>query len=117
MNKHPAEFEIREYRGREQGLMVIGTAEALRALGAQLAAVPERAVSGEWPDLVASAAVRGPYADTSEYRLSFHIQPAGEVPLKLPLLGRGPSAFVVVPVLAFALAGVFFTVRAVAHAF
>lgn len=66
---------LRAYSGRENGLMVIGTADELHRLGQQLLAVGQFPVQeGNWPAEVAHPMVVGPYRDAPDFQLSFHVR-------------------------------------------
>ncbi|WP_428415730.1 hypothetical protein [Methylibium sp.] len=77
-----APLKLFAYTGREQGLMVIGSREAMAELSSQLSstlnALPAH-VPVEWPpELVAAAVQAGPYVDSQHWRVSFHVE--GSVP-------------------------------------
>lgn len=68
------------YGGRENGLMVIGSASELKRLGEALLSIPDEApeLSPEhWPPLVAEAIIGA----GRDYKLSFHLDTeVGDVP-------------------------------------
>jgi hypothetical protein len=98
--------------------MVIGTPEALRSLAVELQATATESSGELWPNIVTSVRVEGPYSGTSDYKLSFHVEPAAGIPPSLRLLNSGPSLRVVVPVLVLAVIGAVSIVRwLVAHGF
>ena len=82
---------LHAYSGRENGLMVVGTAAALRSLARQLLTGVESASNakvGAFPLSVATPKVVGPYKDIPGFTLSFHLP--GSVPLgqAIPLRRR-----------------------------
>lgn len=107
--------ELRVYSGRENGLMVIGTREALLELGAQLSAIHnmERApgIPASWPLEVAAPLSEGPYLDMPDYRLSFHVKPECGLPVQLQKRRLGWPPFVVPVVLLCAAVGFLCIVR------
>jgi hypothetical protein len=68
------------YGGKENGLMVIGSASELRRLGEALLSIPDEAPdlsSERWPPVVAEAFIE---AD-QDYKLSFNLDTvAGDIP-------------------------------------
>jgi hypothetical protein len=109
MNELSSELYLHEYSGKENGLMVIGTSETLKALGLQLIAagdVPRKTFIDGWPASVADPTTIGPYRNGSDYQLSFHI--AGSTPLSeiLPLSRRGPHALFTISVAILSIIGI-----------
>ena len=118
MNSHAAELRLRVYTGKEHGLMIIGKPQALRSLGAKLAAAADSAAGGDWPQAITSEQVESPYAGIPEFNLSFHVEPSSGIPESLRFIRRAPSIQVVAPVLVLAVVGLVSVVRTlVAHAF
>jgi hypothetical protein len=108
MSTSTPDFLLRTYHGRESGIMIIGTAEALVRLGTQLlsaASTSANAALPDWPTEVASPTVSGPYVDESGFRLSFHVLRAPQLPKSLRLHRRGPPTAVVLAVGALAVIG------------
>jgi len=69
-------MRMHRYRGKENGLMVIGTSSELRALGESLIAAandPPAPLVKDWPPQVAEATV----TSSSEFLLSFHLEVLG----------------------------------------
>jgi hypothetical protein len=89
-------LKLRAYSGREHGLMIIGTPDALRALGARLQSA-SAASGSEWPTEVITPTTEGPYADVPDFTLSFHVAPLGGLPtsLRLTRMNIAPLAFLV----------------------
>jgi hypothetical protein len=90
MSKHS--FQLHAYSGRENGLMIIGDAEALKTLGQELqkaATYQPPANSENWPQQVAVLSTSSPYADREDYQVSIHLQTA---PLPEVLRKRSRSA-------------------------
>jgi hypothetical protein len=86
------ELILRAYGGRESGLMIIGSAEALARLGTQLQAagsVEAGALLPDWPPQVAGPKVSGPYLNDPGFQLSFHVLLTPQLPSSLRLLRRG----------------------------
>jgi hypothetical protein len=74
---------LRIYHGREYGMMVIGTAEALGQLGTQLQAASsarENPRIPDWPTVVADPEVTGPYLREKNFKLSFHVLREAQLP-------------------------------------
>jgi hypothetical protein len=106
-------LHLRVYYGREIGLMVVGTAEALTHLGTQLQAAAT--VNGDaripgWPPVIACPTVAGPYINEPHFQLSFHVMPAAGLPKSLPLRRRG------IPIVLSLVLGVLALIGAVAAA-
>jgi hypothetical protein len=92
MSASSSELILRVYHGRENGLMVIGSADVLAQLGTQLqaAAVAHgNTRPPDWPPMISSPTVSGPYLDEPSFKLSFHVLPAAGVPKSLPSRRRG----------------------------
>jgi hypothetical protein len=66
-------MRLHRYRGKENGLMIMGTASELRTLGEALIAAaghpPESPIPG-WPVQVAGA----PITSSQDFLLSFHLE-------------------------------------------
>lgn len=75
MSESSSPLWLHAYSGRENGLMVVGSAEALKTLGAQLQAAGELVSkpSKDWPPEVAHPLVDGPYKDVPDFQLTFHL--------------------------------------------
>ena len=87
-----AKVHLHAYAGRENGLMIIGTAEALSELGRELQAVASHAPENHpanWPAQIAVLNSASPYLDRPDYRVSFHVQ---TVPLPEVLQRRSRQA-------------------------
>ena len=108
MSSSPPDFLLRAYEGRESGIMIIGTEEALERLGTQLlsaAKAPTSAVVPDWPAQVANPTVSGPYIDEHGFKLSFHVLRSSQLPKSLPLRHRGPPTLLLLAIGALALIG------------
>lgn len=118
MDQAPAPLLLRAYSGRENGLMVIGTAGELHRLGQQLLAVGQFPVrEGSWPAEVAHPMVIGPYRDAPNFQLSFHVAGEEPMPKSLPLVRRSPRGAITVGTLVLALIGLLSVFRwVVSHA-
>jgi len=69
-------MRMHRYRGKENGLMVIGSSSELRALGQSLIAAaehPPAPLVKDWPPKVAEATI----ASSHEFLLSFHLEVPG----------------------------------------
>jgi len=107
-------FRLRIYQGRENGLMIIGSAEELSRLGRKLmeaSTVSPNAAAPYWPPVVAEPSSSGPFAGRDGFKLSFHRLIDGSLPKSLRLVRRGPHPAVTIVVALFALVGVLTTVR------
>lgn len=65
-------MRMHHYRGRENGLMIIGSAEELRELGWMLLKVESGPPGGafqEWPERVAALAIDG----KQDFLVTFHL--------------------------------------------
>jgi hypothetical protein len=108
------EFILRAYEGRENGLMIIGSAEALGRLGVQLQSAANAEVSAllpDWPPAVARPSVSGPYLNVTDFELSFHVLRAEQLPKSLSLLRRGPPLALLLTIAALSLIGLVSIVR------
>jgi hypothetical protein len=121
MDNKSSPLWLHAYSGRENGLMIVGDAAALEALGRQLqAAVPldERTAPG-WPRVVARPEVLGPYKDLRGFKLSFHIKGDSPVESLLPLRRRALRVPVLLLIAACAITGAVTIwealVRAISH--
>jgi hypothetical protein len=89
-------------------LMIIGNRTSMSELAKQLQAAVD-AQSAEqlpnWPPVVASPDVDGPYKDVPDFKLSFHL--LGKTPLDqiAPLRRRSPPGLFLVAIVVCALAG------------
>jgi hypothetical protein len=111
---NPTSIHLHAYAGRENGLMVIGSAAALGELGQQLQAVAsfEPVVPAtNWPREVAVLNCESPYSDRPDYRVSFHVQYAPIPPTLQRKSRQGPSAVVFLVLLPLALVGIVSLVR------
>jgi len=81
MSESSSPLWLHAYAGRENGLMVVGSAEALKTLGTQLQAAGDfvSKPSKDWPAEVAHPLVAGPYRDVPDFQLTFHL--VGDAPL------------------------------------
>jgi hypothetical protein len=98
MSASSPELILRAYHGRENGLMIIGNAEALNRLGAQLQAASdaqENSLIPDWPPLIANPEVSSPYLNGPDFKLSFHVMRRPTVPPSLPLIRRSPPGALV----------------------
>lgn len=69
-------MRMHRYRGKENGLMIIGTSSELLALGQSLisaAGNPPAPLVKDWPPEVAEVAISG----ASDFSLSFHLEAPG----------------------------------------
>jgi hypothetical protein len=103
MSQH--NLHVHVYSGRENGLMLIGDAEALNALGKELqaaGALESSESTDNWPRQVAVVSRSSPYSDRQDYQVSVHLQtsPLPEALLKKPRSGLSTSAFLAIAVLA-----------------
>lgn len=88
--------------------MIIGSAEALERLGAQLQLAASAQVNPllpDWPSAVARPSVSGPYVNVSDFDLSFHVLRSQQLPRGLRLLRRGPPLALSLTITALALIG------------
>jgi hypothetical protein len=101
------------YHGRENGLMVVGSRETMQELTSQLqsALVSEGVQStNDWPPELVSATVKmGPYKESWDFKLSFHIEGAVAAETKVPMSRRTVPTAAAFCILALAAVG-FFTV-------
>jgi hypothetical protein len=109
------------YVGRENGLMVVGSREAMTELSGQLsmalASQPE-AVTEEWPPVLVSASVEvGPYTDSKNWQVSFHTEGSVASERKALLVRGGPPSWSSLATLALAVVGVVSLVRWAWNAF
>ena len=107
-------LRLRIYQGRENGLMIIGSAEELSRLGRQLleaSTVSPNPAAPDWPPVVAEPSSSGPFAGQDEFKLSFHRLIDVSLPKSLRLVRKGPHPTVTIVVLLFALVGLLATVR------
>lgn len=113
MSEAPSQLWLHAPSGRENGLMVIGTPEGLKELGAQLQTAGEFASksSTNWPTEIAHPWVAGPYKDVPDFQLSFHI--AGDIPISavLPLTRRSMPTPLLLVISACAVVGLITIVR------
>lgn len=88
MNSPVSNLKLHAYSGRENGLMVVGDVDALKALGAQLLAVDATSShsSSQFPPVVARPETTGPYIDVDGFQLTFHLD-VGQ-----PMKGNGIQA-------------------------
>jgi hypothetical protein len=108
MRTSAPEFSLRIYRGRESGLMIIGSAEALTKLGTQLQAASSIQADErlpDWPPQVAAPKVSGPYQNDPAFQLSFHVLRAAQLPSSLRLARRRPPLMFSLTVAVLALIG------------
>ena len=113
MNTDAPPLKLRAYAGRENGLMVIGSPEALSELGKQLQTAGERsdAEGSSWPVEVVSPKTEGPYSDVPEFKLSFHTDPASGIPASLDVRRRNLPAPVFLVLVGLAVVGAFTIIR------
>jgi hypothetical protein len=110
----PASIHLHAYGGRENGLMIIGSATALGQLGQQLQAAGNfepLSSPANWPREVAVLNCESPYQDRPDYRVSFHVQ---QQPLPAELQRKyrqSPSVGVFLVLLPLALVGAVSLVR------
>jgi hypothetical protein len=92
VNTPPKPLWLHAYSGRENGLMIVGTKDALHALGAQLLTATETPARESWPPPVATPQTVGPYAKVKNFSLSFHLEgsaPLAQVAPHRPSRARG----------------------------
>jgi hypothetical protein len=113
MNTDAPPLKLRAYAGRENGLMVIGSPEALSELGQQLQSAGARsdAEGTSWPVEVASLKTEGPYSDVPEFKLSFHTDPRSGMPASLGVRRRNLPLPVFLVLGALAVVGAFAMIR------
>jgi hypothetical protein len=103
------------YTGRENGVMVVGSVEALQSLAAVIqahAVATQEPKVERWPHHVASSELEvGPFRDSQHWRLSFHVEGATPAEMVVPLQASGPAGPLVVAVLALAAIGCVSIVR------
>jgi hypothetical protein len=102
-------LKLRAYSGRENGLMIIGSAAELNQLGTQLLGASDPhpgPVIPNWPATVASPAVTGPYSNVKDFQLSFHVSESDELPPSLKITRRGAPPLFILIVSVCALVGV-----------
>jgi len=77
---------LHAYSGRENGLMVVGSKDALQALGAKLieAKAEPSARANNWPATVATPQTVGPYTNVSDFSLSFHLEGSASLEQVVP---------------------------------
>jgi hypothetical protein len=111
---NPTSIHLHAYAGRENGLMVIGSAAALGELGQKLQAAASFkpvASAANWPSEVAVLDCESPYQDRPDYRVSFHVQHE-PLPATLQRKSRqAPSTVALLVVLFLALVGILSLVR------
>jgi hypothetical protein len=106
--------------GRDPGLMVVGSREAMAELSLQLSsAIAAQPVSSsaEWPPELVSATIHvGPYIESQHWRVSFHVE--GSVPSEQKALvcRGGPPVWFSLTTLALAVVGAFALLRMVWNA-
>ena len=109
------------YVGRENGLMVVGSREAMAEISGQLStalASQSGAVTEEWPPELVSASVEvGPYIDSKFWRVSFHTEGAVASERKALVARSSPSGWLSLATLALAVVGGVSLVRWVWNAF
>ena len=109
MTRLASSFKLFSYAGRENGLMIVGSREAMQELATKLQAalasepVP---VTKDWPpELVAATVQLGPYRSSLGYELSLHIEGAVPAEMKVPLRRKSPPGALVAALLALAVVG------------
>ena len=109
------------YSGRESGVMIVGSKEALGELASKLNAglnpAPENGEK-QWPQEIVDAEISiGPYQESKDWYLSFHIEGSEPAEKQVPLLpGTIPLKFALV-IGGFAILGVISLARWVLNAF
>lgn len=91
MTDKPESLWLHAYSGREHGLMVIGTPNAIKALGETLMTASDSALgeaTDRWPREVAAPVIIGPYKDIPDFSLSFHVQGTAPLSEVAPLTRR-----------------------------
>jgi hypothetical protein len=72
-----SELHLHEYSGRENGLMIIGSADSLRTLAtdfiAQLDRFTPTGTNQQWPEQLLVLNTKGPYATPRSYQVSIHV--------------------------------------------
>ena len=107
MDETPDPLWLHAYSGKENGLMVVGSPSAMRALGQQLvtAADDSTAVTERWPKEIASPSFVGPYRDVPDFQLSFHLKGTAPLDEIAPLRRRNVRAPVFLAVAACTIIG------------
>jgi len=103
------DLRLRAYHGRENGLMIIGSVAALEKLGAQLLTASQRAAdprAPNWPPIVASPNVEGPYLNEPQFKLSFNVTRSTQLPESLSRIRRSPPLALLAPIGILALVGI-----------
>ena len=94
----------------EYGLMIVGGAEALQRLAGELeeATRSHSTVSSEeWPRPVLTRSVAvGPYRDSRDFTLSFHIEAARPAETIVPMMRSGPPFSLLLGLASFAAIGI-----------
>lgn len=109
------------YMGRENGLMVVGSREAMAELSSQLSVAlssqPD-AVTQEWPPVLVSASVQvGPYIDSKSWHVSFHTEGSVASERQALVARGGPSGWLSLTTLVLAAVGAVTLVRWAWNAF
>ena len=92
--------------------MVIGSPTALADLGKRLLAAaqsPPVSPVQNWPAVAATPDVEGPFLGDPNFKLSFHVTAAGELPTSLKLRRRGLSPPWFLVIATFTVVGVLVT--------
>jgi hypothetical protein len=97
------------YVGRENGLMVVGSREAMAELSVQLSAELASkpvSVTAEWPpELVSASVLVGPYIDSKHWRVSFHTEGTVASERRALIARSGPPGWLSVATLVLAVVG------------
>jgi len=102
--------------------MIVGDEAALKSLGQQLILASdsdaEASSDKQWPVLIASPEVAGPYQDVRDFSLSFHLGNASSCQKLLPVSRRSIPVALFVPLTIFSAIGLISAFRwVVANAF
>lgn len=110
MNNTHNPLRLCEFSGRENGLVIVGTPEALATLGQQLQTAAALQAHSPAPDgfpvEVASPDVISPYSDVNDFYLSFRIDRGEPVAEVFPRKRRSPSLLLFGLVVVCAVVGV-----------
>jgi hypothetical protein len=115
-----APLKLFAHRGRDPGLMVVGSPAAMAELATQLSAALAAQTSppsNEWPPELVSASVQvGPFIESEHWRISFHVEGAVPSERKALLCRGGPPGWFSLATLVLSIIGVVSLLRLVWNA-